>query len=298
MLCFRKLLVITYILISLMSIGLALDDDIYDGSITEEGLRFDSNQTVEGFGIASSYRCMESLDRVLHSHSSGSGVFTSESKALVRDGVVAKRTPESFESNTGIGLQENTSNAYSPTKLDFPGSFRSGPISSLWSDSTFLFAGNDNVTVLKASFDHVQALNKEMTTKVSGTGSYEDIQSSTSFTGSMELNAVFNGTGQIGAYLGPLNGENPDALMDEYYRGTFTISKKMQIGFKSTLRQEEDEWLPCCSGGWDDMNFNDKKSFPVDVNRVFNYIGLDSPGYNRIELKLLSSPIQLENGSL
>ncbi len=170
MLCFRKLLVITCILIALMSIGLAVDDDIYDETITEEGLRFDSNQTVEGFGIASSYRCMESLDRVLHSHSSGSGVFTSESKAMVREGVVAKIDPDSFKLDKGIGLQENTSNAYSPTKLDFPGSFHSGPISSLWSDSTVLSAGNDNVNALEASFDQAQALNKEMTTKVSGTG--------------------------------------------------------------------------------------------------------------------------------
>ncbi len=268
MLCFRKLLVLTCILIALMSIGLAIDDDI-DQTITE-GLRFDSNQTVEGFGIASSYRCMESLDRVLHSHSSGSGVFTSESKAMVREGVVAKIAPDSFKLDTGIGLQENTSNAYSPTKLDFPGSFHSGPISSLWSDSTILSAGNNNASALEASFDHAQALNKEMTTKVSGMGSYEDILSSTSFEGSMDLNAVFNGTAQIGAYVGPLNGTNPNVLMDEYYLGTFTISKKMKIGFKSSLTQEEEEWLPCCSGGWINMNYIDKKSFPVDVNRVFN----------------------------
>jgi len=255
--------------------GLALAD-FYENTTTQ-GLRFDSNQTVEGFGIASSYRCMDSSDRVLLSRSSGSGVFTSESKTLVRDGVVAKRNPDTFESNTGIGLQENISNAYSPTKLDFPGSFRSGPISYLWSDSTFLYAGSDNATVLKADFDHVQAMVKEMKATVSGTGSYEEIQSSTSFGSSMELNAVFNGTGRIGAYVGPINGKNPDVLMDryylvdEYYRGAFTISNKMKIGFKATLKQEEEDgWLPCCSGGWGRLNFDDKKSYPVDANSVFN----------------------------
>jgi hypothetical protein len=159
----KKLPIIICILIALMSVGLALADDIYDETITEEGLRFDSNQTVEGFGIASSYRCLAS--GTLHSHSSGSGVFTSESKTVVRNGVVTKRNPESFDSDVGTGLQENTSNAYSPTKLDFPGSFSSGPISSLWSDSTF--AGSDGV-LLKASFDQVQALSKEMTTKICG----------------------------------------------------------------------------------------------------------------------------------
>lgn len=276
MLCLKKLLIIIYILMALLSIGSALNNEIYDETTTKEGLRFDLNQTVEGFGIASSYRCIDSLDRVLHYHSSGSGVFTSESKTLVQEGVVAKKNPDSFASNTGIGFQENSSKAYSPTRLDFPGSFRSRPISLLWSDSTFLFAGGNNATVLKASFDQVQALNKEMKTTASGKGSYEDIESSTSVASSMDLNVVFNGTGQIGAYVGPLNGKNPDVLMDryylvdEYYRGAFTISNKMKIGFKATLRQKEDEWFPCCSGGWGSLNYKEKESFPVDVNRVFN----------------------------
>jgi len=250
-----------------MSIGLALAEEKRSEA---KGLRFDSNLTVEGFGIASSYRYMAPSELVLHSHSSGSGVFTSESKTYARNDKILEQDegmPVSFTSNVSAGVQEITSNAYSPTKLDFPGSFRSEPISSLWSDSTF--AGSDGIA-LKASFDHAQALNKEMTTKVSGGGTYEDIKSSASFVGSMKLNAVFNGTGQIGAYLGPLNGKDPDALVDEYYRGTFTISKKMEIGLESSLTQNEDEWLPCCSGGWNDMNYKDKESFPVDANRVFN----------------------------
>jgi len=273
MLCLKKLLTIIYVLIALMSMGLALgDDELYD--ITETtGLRFDSNQTVEGLGIASSYRHMGSLDLALHSHGSGSGVFSSESKSLVRNDDIVEGSPVSFSDNKSVGLQEITSNAYSPTNLDYPGSFRSGPICSLWSDSTVLFSGKDNVTVLKASFDHLQAFNKEMTTMISSAAAYEDLtrQSSGSFASSMKLNAVFNGTGKIGAYIGTLSGDHPDVLVDEYYRGTFTISKKMKIGFKATSNVEEEyEWLPCCSGGWSSINYNDKKSFPVDVNSVFN----------------------------
>jgi hypothetical protein len=64
MLCLKKLPTIIYILIALMSIGLALADE----EISEaESLRFDSNQTVEGFGIASSYRYMSPSDLVLQS---------------------------------------------------------------------------------------------------------------------------------------------------------------------------------------------------------------------------------------
>lgn len=272
MFCMKKLPIIICILIALMSIGSAVDDNELGDWTNTTGLRFDSNQTVEGFGIASSYRCMGPLDLVLHSHSSGSGVYSSESRSYLRNDEIIAGSPVSFSENNSVGLQEITSNAYSPTKLDYPGSFRSEPISSLWSDSTFLIAGKENVSVLKASFDQVQVLNKEMATKISSGTSYEDLtqQSYGSFASSMKLNAVFNGTGQIGAYVGTVSGNNTDVLLDEYYRGTFTISKKMEIALKSSLLQEEDEWLPCCSGGWDNMNYNDKKSFPVDVNRVFN----------------------------
>lgn len=272
MLSLKKLLILIGILMALLSIGLALDDDeLYDITKTT-GLRFDSNQTVEGFGIASSYRHLESLDLVLHSHSSGSGVSSRESRSYVRNDDIVEGSPESFKENRSVGLQEITSNAYTSTKLDIPGSFRSKPISSLWSDSTILFAGKENVAVLKASFDHVQALNKQMTTKISSEAAYEDLtrQSSGSFASSMKLNAVFNGTGQIGAHVGTFNEDNPDVLMDEYYRGAFTISKMMAIGLKSSLSQVEDEWLPCCSGGWESLNIKEKESFPVDVNRVFN----------------------------
>lgn len=276
MLCLKMLLIITCILMALLSIGSALDTIDYTETTEEEGLSFNSSQTVEGFGIASSCMHMDSSNRVLHSHSSGSGVFTSESKALVREGVVAKLDPGSFTSNTGVGYLENASKAYSPTRLDFPGSFSSRPISSLWSDYTILFAGGDSATALEASFDQVQALNKEMETTASGNGSYEDIVSSTFFTGSMDLNVVFNGTGQIGAYVGPLNRKNHDILtdryylVDEYYRGAYTISNKMKIGYKATLLQEQAEWLPCCYGGWGSLNYKEKESFPVDVNKVFN----------------------------
>jgi hypothetical protein len=276
MLCLKKLLIIIYVLISLLSIGSALDTINYTETTEEEGLSFYSNQTVDGFGIASSYMHMDSENRVLHSHGSGSGVFSSESKALIREGIVTKLNPGTLALNTGIGFQENASKAYSSTRLDFPGSFSSGPISSLWSDSTILFAGGDNATALAASFDQLQALNKEITTKASGNGSYEEIESSTFFAGSMDLNVVFNGTGKIGAYVGPLNGKNHDIsadryyLVDEYYRGAYTISNKMKIGYKATLRQEIAEWLPCCYGGWASMNYKEKESLPVDVNRVFN----------------------------
>jgi hypothetical protein len=96
MLCLKWVLILIYILMAALLIGITQSAENYYETTEDEGLRFSSNQTVEGFGIASSYMCMDSLDRVLHSHSSGSGVFSSESKAMVREGVVTKLNPGSF----------------------------------------------------------------------------------------------------------------------------------------------------------------------------------------------------------
>ena len=269
-------MILICILLAALMMASAVVAETYDETTTEEGLRFSYNQTVEGFGIASSYMNMNSSNRQLHSHSSGSGVFTSESKALIREGLIAKLSPGSFSANTGIGYLENASKASSPTRLAFPGSFHSGPINYLWSDCTILFAGGGSATALKACFDQVQAINKEMKTTASGNGAYEDTSSSTSFSGSMDLNAVFNGTGRIGAYVGPVNGETHDIsadryyLVDNYYRGAYTISSKMNIGYKATLKKEEAEWMPCCYGGLESMNLEEKKDFPLDMDRVFN----------------------------
>jgi hypothetical protein len=269
-------MILIYILMAALLAGYASAAETYDETTKEEGLRFSSNETLEGFGIASSYVHMDSSNRQLHSHSSGSGVITRESKALIREGFVAKLNPESFSANTGIGYLENASKASSLTRLAFPGSFNSGPINFLWSDCTILFAGGDSATALKACFDQVQAINKEMKTTASGNGAYEDTSSSTSFSGSMDLNAVFNGTGRIGAYVGPVSGKIHDIsadryyLVDNYYRGSYTISNKMNIGYKATIKQEEAEWMPCCYGGLASLNYEEKKDFSLDLDRVFN----------------------------
>jgi hypothetical protein len=270
-------MILICILLAAFMIGSAVAAETYDETKTEKGLQFSSNQTTEGFGIASIYLHMDSSNRKLHSHSSGSGVFTTESKAMIREGFIAKLNPESFSANAGVGYLENASKAASPSRLAFPGSFRSGPADFLWSDCTILFAGGDSATAMKACFDQVQAINKEMKTTASGNGAYEDTSASTSFAGSMDLNVVFNGTGRIGAYVGPVNGNINNIamadryyLVDNYYRGAFTISNKMHIGYKATMKQEGAEWMPCCYSGWDSLNYEEKKNFPVDVEQVFN----------------------------
>ena len=49
--------------------------------------------------------------------------------------------------------------------------------------------------------------------------------------------------------------------MDEDYVGSFHIKKNMNLTTHSEEKEKEDSWLPCCSGGFSDMNYADAKAF-------------------------------------
>lgn len=51
----------------------------------------------------------------------------------------------------------------------------------------------------------------------------------------------------------------PIAEVSEDYTGTFNIATKMNLTLPVFKIKEDYAWLPCCSGGWDDMNLNDQR---------------------------------------
>ena len=55
--------------------------------------------------------------------------------------------------------------------------------------------------------------------------------------------------------------QKPLIEMDEDYVGSFHIKKNMNLYTYSDDKEKEDSWLPCCSGGFGDMNYIDAKAF-------------------------------------
>ena len=49
--------------------------------------------------------------------------------------------------------------------------------------------------------------------------------------------------------------------LDEDYMGSYHIKKNMNLYTYSDDNEKEDSWLPCCSGGFIDMNYEDAKAF-------------------------------------
>jgi hypothetical protein len=54
---------------------------------------------------------------------------------------------------------------------------------------------------------------------------------------------------------------NPAIEIDEDYWGTYHIEKNMTLEVPYHLIQKSENWLPCCFGGFDDMDAQNKKAF-------------------------------------
>ena len=55
--------------------------------------------------------------------------------------------------------------------------------------------------------------------------------------------------------------KKPLLELDEDYVGGFHIKKNMNLYSYSDEEEKEDSWLPCCSGGFSDMNYADATAF-------------------------------------
>ncbi len=59
--------------------------------------------------------------------------------------------------------------------------------------------------------------------------------------------------------------ENEDGSVigegDQRYNGIYDIDLNLQMNSRYDLTREQDDWLPCCSGGYSDMKSSDQKPF-------------------------------------
>ena len=244
----------------MLLMNLALGEEPYQEDKVVSGFRFSTQQSISGTGFMSSYRCLNNGSLILKSHSSGSGSYSSDSNLLDEYFTLSNIVYQDYTSSTNrVKFNDNVSAAYFPTTIDLGGSARIGPIKSTWSDSTL--AGNSYGTAIRADFDHANALVKNMATEISES-SLDSLETTTTYTSgsfeaSMELNSAFNGTAQLSATElernRPEDRGTPKTDMDEYYRGSFSLTKKMKIAEKSTYSEDDDDWASCCIEGYKTM---------------------------------------------
>ena len=59
-------------------------------------------------------------------------------------------------------------------------------------------------------------------------------------------------------YMAGSGDYDPLSESEERYIGDYNITRKLKLSANHTRERLEDEWLPCCYGGWADLNPKDK----------------------------------------
>ena len=273
----KGLFILNCILLIMVLIGTSIAVNDY----VQQGFGFDMSQSVNGTGFTSTRYCINVDPELLQAHSAGSGSYTYDSSFNLRNYDVVDdisdliplkelETPVDnyISSERSVELQATTGFAYSPEEVANMGTFRSGSIKSLWTDSTVI--GNGGGAYMKLGYDNVQSLSTDVHSKVSGLERIDYLQGTTSgtFNAGMKVNAAFTGNERLEVDLKDPHKKVPTTLMDELYSGTFTTTKNLELSDINTLTDygydSEDagaiNWLPCsCFKGFDDMDLHDQR---------------------------------------
>ncbi len=235
----------------------AADEEAVDSGtmdlITEiSGTYYVADQSVVGTGFANTLGNFAVVDPVdksqvldLRVRSSGSGYYSHNSAINVINNSLVTPNGDFEDEAHSITAKEDTSAVYAPVSIQFPGSFEAKAIKSLWRDQTYSrnYAG---MITMDSLYDYAKTLNKESTTTMySDEHKYQDylaaVNSTTS--SSMDINSKFDGSAHLGVTLADVRGgiggiakskADSNVLMDEDYKGSFSLTKKMAVSLQET----------------------------------------------------------------
>lgn len=261
-------------ILSAVLIGTAL------GEVKEDlSYIYSMDQRVEGNGFFTSYKDIDVGDLILDSKGHGSGSYSYDAKLLNElDWRYDSAAVDYYgTSERKVVFNESVDYAYGPTRLMLGNSFRSGAFQSLGKEVTCIKNYWGGVS-MNAHFDSLDTISKDISANLywkAIESEDEPYEESDEFVGRAALNvdAAFTGRGHFGALVvnNDVNGvKDVREMVDEDYIGTFSVVKKMSYDFSYHMKAESDDWLPCCYGGWDTMNYRDRKGFGKSAKGVFD----------------------------
>ena len=241
-------------------------------SCAQPEVRVDSNyayhmdQNVKGNGFFDAYQNTDVTNLSLSNSAHGSGSLNHESKLDSRNGVKFDTNQNDYTttSDRGTTFVESTDFSYSPRSMQL-GNY-SLPIffQSKGAEETCLKNYFSGVS-MDARFNYLDTLSKNLSSELywKFINSIDEMDTSLESQAKTDLNleASFSGSGHVGVMDASRGEKNANILIDEDYRGTYYLTKNMSHEVKYKLTGEMDDWLPCCSGGFADMNVLDKKPF-------------------------------------
>jgi hypothetical protein len=227
---------------------------------------FDMDQRVQGNGFCNAYLNIAALNLSLSNQGHGSGSYNYESLLKVKNGAEHDDSKGDYKSviDRSIELEESADLSYAPTSFYLGKSMKWSGFQSHGMEKTSLKNYGSAVS-MNALFDHISVISKNISASLlwKSSSDYDVFGSSMENHGRSSLNVegAFTGKGHIGAQMLGSDQHDSDTLIDEDYLGTYSISKRMAHEVTYKLKGEADDWLPCCSSGFADMNLMDQKPF-------------------------------------
>jgi hypothetical protein len=271
-----------------MLVGLAMSA----GPIEERstGVLFNYEDSISGNGNFASYnklvvqgphsdaRVISRLANVyLQKANHGSGSIEKESIIKSTESRQTQIDPDMIYSYGLIAALDNNSMVYSPQTIAIGSGYYSiHPVSfsSLLGDLAQI-KNYASKTSMGQEIDYAHAINIDRVASVED--DYFDKGDAKSLSKTfMNLNEdVTSGTARIemlqgGTRKSKTAWSDPDIDVDQVYTGTFNYATKMNLTVPVNKIVSEDYWLPCCSGGWMNMTYSDKKSFGTDAKGFFD----------------------------
>lgn len=247
------------------------------GAVTEDlGYIYSMDQKVEGNGFFSSYKNITAGNIELDSKGHGSGSYSYEAKLRTEMEFKYDSASQDYygSSERRIAFDESVDYAYGLSRLQLGKSFKSGAFPSLGKEVTCIKNYGGGIS-MNAHFDSLDTLSKDISANLF----WKDIDSDdypygesaeTSSRTALNVDAAFTGRGHFGVLAVNKDVHDVQKLIDEDYIGTFSIVKKMSHEFNYKMKAESEDWLPCCYGGWSDMNYRDQKGFGKSTKGVFD----------------------------
>jgi hypothetical protein len=253
---------------------------------------FDFEQSVQGNGYFMTYMYAKSGNIAFKNYAHGSGSINNEATLTYQN--MSTKTHNNYADYNDfyqncIQFKEDNAMVYAPMRIAVGnGYYAANPLdySSLLKEKTW--AKNYRAgTSMHHEVEYAHALDKELdlTLKEKVNYTWDPVVEGTGYTQLKVVEDVTDGKAHIGVLqastdtiskIGYLNPDltdaryagmknsawrNPAVEIDEDYWGTYHIEKNMTLEVPYYKKTALDDWLPCCSGGFDFMTYADKKAF-------------------------------------
>ena len=275
------------------------NDTAYDNptTIEEDNLRFNFEQKVSGTGFFTAYKYAQMPDALgtegrlfngveAKNKAHGSGKIDTNSNMYAErsytnktwiDGAYDEDGEEIFdeeESTSVIQMKEDSKMTYGPLAVGIGSGYydlHSIAFNALLNEEDWI-KNRNGLNSLHHSVYQAHGLNKVLDAQSDATNNTmnveEDLVDGRAHFGVLQLEGIpvdeepEEGSEEVQVLgLAMKTWKKPLMELDEDYLGNFHIKRNMNLYTYSDDDEEEDSWLPCCSGGFIDMNYADTKAF-------------------------------------